>query len=352
MTIQILRYNLLLTLVFIGFQASALFKADQEKRKLLERNFTATQGKVLIVDNKFGDIHVESWDKNQIDVKVEIVAKGKNEERALKIMSKISVDMKEDDHSINLETDAGGLEINGNSEAFEIHYTIIMNAKNPIQFENKFGNIYLPNRIGDTEIAIKYGNLKAGDMIGEFDLELAFGGANINELISAEIDIQYSNITIDKIKRLEMEQKFSNLYINEVYEIDLNTKYGEANFGKLKSGVIEAHYSGFKIDLLETSLIFEGNYVPGFYIKKLSKDFEKLDMAGQYSSYKVGLEEGLKAEIEAEFSYAELIHSGIDIDFYYKDVDGNTKEYRGSINGGDKNRIISIDSTYGNLKLL
>lgn len=346
-----LKYNLIISFFLIGFQTNASVQPDQENRKLIQKTFEGTAGKILIIENKFGDIHVTNWDKNQIAIEVEIITEGRNEEQAIKIMNKIKVEIDESSGAISLKTRMDGLETNGSKESFEINYKVKLNPNNAVDFGNMFGDIYLPERIGETAIAIKYGSLKADYLKGNLELALTFGSADLLQLTNAELDLQYSNVDIGQVNQLDVEQKFSNLKVESVDEINLESKYGEANFGTIVKGVVEAHFSAFKIDYLVEYLDFEGNYVTGFEIKKLSSDFKSLTLVGQYTSYSVVLEEGLKADFEAEFSYSGLSHSGVNIDFYYQDIESNTKQYKGKINGGNSAKEIIVDSTYGNLKL-
>lgn len=351
MIANILKYNLLVSLYLMGFQLEASSHKYQEERKVIERTFDVKADTWLKIDNTFGDIHVESWDSDQIYVEVEIIVKGRNEERANRIIDKIEIDISEEPDEISFDTEMNDIQTRGNSESFEVNYLVKMNPENPIQFENKFGNIYLPDRMGKTEIEISYGNLKAEDMKDDFHLDVAFGGADVGELINAEMEIKYSDINIAKARRLEIEQKFSNLEMGAVEVLDMEAKYGEVKIKQIGRGTVEAHYSAFEVEVLYDRLVFEGNYVSGFNIGLLKKGFSLLDLSGQYTSYEVTIESGLEADIQAEFSYSKLQYPDIDIDFYYKDFDGNTKEYRGRLNGGNDNAKIVINSSYGSLHL-
>ncbi|MEO9477633.1 MAG: hypothetical protein ABJG41_18955 [Cyclobacteriaceae bacterium] len=350
MIANILKYNLLVSLLIWSSQIYGS-RPDHEERRVIKKAYETNKSVVLEIDNQFGSIHVESWDKNQIEVEVEIIARGRNEDRAGRILSKIDIDISESSGEISFDTDANNIDTRNGSESFEINYKVKMNPKNPIRFENKFGDIYLPFRIGVSEIELQYGNLKSDGAEGHFLLELAFGNAEIGNLETAEMEVQYGNVSLGEINALEMEQKFSNLELLRVKTLDLESKYGEIDLGEVDVAEVEAHFSAFKLENLLTQLVFEGNYVSGFEIEEIEKGFSLVDLSGQYSSYKLGLEVGLSADIEAEFSYAELNHSGVDVEFYYKDFDGNKKEYRGRINGGNPSKKIIINSSYGNARL-
>lgn len=351
MTTRILKFNLLFSLMIWALHLQATNPKYAEKRKQIEKNFDVKTDVILKIENQFGDIHVESWEKNEIDIKVEVIARSKNDERATKMMDKIEIGISQSPSMIVFATELGNINNQGDEENFEINYRVRMNPKNPIRFENRFGDIYLPFRTGESEILIQYGNMKSDGMDAFIQFELAFGNADFGPLNGAEMYIQYSNLNLSTIIELELQQKFSNVQIEKVETLELEAKYGEIELGEVNSAEVEGHFSSFSIDKLKNSLVFEGNYVSGFEISELSRDFVLLDLSGQFTSYKVGLESGLSANIEAEFSYSQLNFSGLDIDFYYQDFEENKKEYKGKINGGSSKRTIIVNSSYGDLRL-
>ncbi|MFT6866751.1 MAG: hypothetical protein ACJA08_001587 [Cyclobacteriaceae bacterium] len=352
MKTNILKYNLLISLLLWAYHVQAFGSKYDENRTVIEKKYDVNTAALLKIDNQFGNIHVESWDKNQIEVKVEIITRGKSEDRAAKMMQKIDVNISESSEMIVFVTNVGSLNTHGDSETFEINYKIRMNPNNPIQFENKFGDMYLPFRNGTSEILVEYGNLKSDGMDGILEFDLSFGNADFGPLLAAEMDIQYSNLTLTTIKNLDLQQKFSNLEIEKVENLELEAKYGEVKLGEVNAAEVESHYSSFYLKQLNDIMVFEGNYVSGFEIGRLSRNFTLLELAGQYTAYKIGLESGLSADIEAEFSYSEMKSDGVEIEFYYKDFEDNKKEYKGRINGGNPKRKIIVDSSYGNLRLI
>jgi hypothetical protein len=76
-----------------------------------------------------------------------------------------------------------------------------------------------------------------------------------------------------------------------------------------------------------------------------------IDIKGKFSSFELNLAPDLSADIEAEFEFSDLKASGVNIDYSYRVKESNESEYRGKINGGNPDKRIIIDSSYGNCKI-
>lgn len=346
---QLLKYNLLLALMLAS--SIALSKTFEEKRKKISKTYRVNDAVVLSVENEFGKIHLNTWDKQEFKVDVEVIVKGKTEERAQKLLEKVNVDISEGSSKIAFETVYASNMNTKNEESFEVNYTIYAPAKNPVDLANKFGDTYLGRREGPTVLNISYGNLKAEDILGKLDFNLSFGSGAIGDTKNSNIEVSYSNLTIISGGKMEMEQKFSDVKIQSVGNLELESKYGSVELGKADKVKGDAQFSGFSIDELTGSLYLEASYISGFEIGKLYKSFSSVEIYGKFSAYEINLEDGLKANIEAEFSFANLKSANGDVDFFHQVKEDNRSEYKGRIGGGDPDKRIIVKSSYGDLTI-
>ena len=318
-----------------------------EVSRTITKNFVVTSSTTLEVRNTFGAIHINNWDKGEFAVEVEIIGKSSSESRAQQIADRIEIDIRESGDRVSFETELNDIKTRGR-DGFEVRYTISMPADNPIRIRNSFGDVYLDDRNGSADLDISYGSLKAGDLNEESKVKLSFGKGYIDRFETGQLEVKYSELEISSSRRLDMDQQFSKVEIDEVDELELDSKYGEVEIGAVKELDADVSYSGFTIEELITSMDLDAQYVSGFEIDMVRKDFEFLYIEGKFGSYDIRLEEGLQADIEAEFKYSDLKTMGADVNFHYRVKDNNESEYRGKIGGGHPDRRIVIRSTYGN----
>jgi len=348
-TTHLLKYNFLglcLLLSTIGWA-----KDQDQKKKFVEKNYQVTTTTKLRIDNKFGKVEVNSWEKNEFDIKIEIIGKGSNEERAQRILNAIDIDITESSTEIEFETEIESTK-NKNEEGFEINYRIYMPEGNPLEIKNSFGDVTMGNRSNDLEVNVAYGSLKAGDISGEAYIKVSFGSGSVGEIEEGEATIKYSSFEMDGAKILDLTQGFSDIELGDIDDLELESKYGKVEIEKAGRVDADAHFSGFDIEELTGSLELDCSYLGDFRIDRLTKSFTLVDIDGKFGSYEIGLEPGLNADLNAEFSFADLkVASDVDVDFHYRVKESNKSIYKGKIGQGDSSKMIRVDSSYGNLRL-
>ena len=343
------RYNL----IFLAAIAwTSLFAKDQdEKKKYIEKSYQVSSAIELRIENKFGKVEINSWDKDEFSIKIEIIGKGRNEERAQRILDAIEIDIDQSSSEIRFETEIESRK-NKNEEGFEINYTVYMPEANPLYVKNSFGDVTMADREGDLELNVSYGSMKVGDVSGDAQLKLSFGSGSVGSISDGDVTVKYSSLELESGKTVEFEQGFSDIEIGDVEDLELESKYGKVEVDKAHKIEADIHFSGFEIEELTGSLEMDCSYLGDFKIERLAKSFTLVDIDGKFGSYDIGLEPGLNANIEAEFSFADLKYSSeVNADFNYRVKESNKSYYRGKIGDGDPNKMIKVDSGYGNLRL-
>lgn len=347
---QSLKYSLtilLLTITSLGFA-----KDQEEKKKYVEKSFKVGTSTVLRIENKFGKVEVNSWDKDEFSIKVEMIGKGRNEERAQRILDDLDVNFSESSAEIACKTQIPNNNKSKNQEGFEVNFTVYMPKSNPLNIENSFGDVTMGDHAADLDLDVSYGSMKVGDVEGTSQIKLSFGSGSIGDTEETDITVKYSKLDIDSGTKMDLEQGFSDVEIGEVEDLEIESKYGGVEIEKAHTVDADAHFSGFEIEELTGSLELDCSYLGDFTIGRLAKSFTMVDIDGKFGSYEIRLEPGLSANIEAEFSFADLrVSPDVDATFNYQVKESNKSTYRGKIGGGDPNKTIKVDSGYGNLRL-
>lgn len=344
-----LKYNFLIVLLLVAFSGTA--KNQDQKKKYVEKTYKVNATTALRIENKFGDVEINSWEKSEFSVKVEIISKGRNEERAQRILDGIKIDIRESSSEIYFETESDDMKTK-NEEGFEVNYTVYMPEKNSLEIRNSFGDVSMGNRAGNLNLTVAYGSAKVGDVSGDTYLKLSFGNGSIGNVADGEFEIKYSDFEIESGKILDITQGFSDVEIDNVEDLEIESKYGSVEIKKAHKVDAEAHFSGFEIEELTGSLELDCSYLGDFRIERLAKTFTLVDIDGKFGSYEIGLAPGVNADIDASFSFADLkVSSDVDATFNYRVKESNRATYRGKIGKGDPNKKIRIDSGYGNLRL-
>lgn len=345
---KLLKYNLLF--IFLVLAHAGLAGKDTEVSKVISKNYKVGGDTELDIHNSFGKVHINNWDKNEFEVEIEIIARSSNEEKAQRILDRIEVEISESGSLISFKTDINNINTR-NNESFEINYTVFMPIDNPLRIKNSFGDVYLDKRQGEVELDIAYGSLKAESLEEHADVKISFGNADIKEMMKGELEVKYSDAEIGYLANVEFTQGFSDVEIDRVDNLEFESKYGSLEIGNVRNIRGEAEFGKFEIEELNGRLDLEAKYVSGFTIHKVSRDFESIYITGKFGSYEINLEDGISAKFKGKFQFSDLRTSGLDIDYTYRVKESNESEYRGTIGKGPSNKIIDIDSSYGDCTL-
>lgn len=345
-------YSLFLSLVIIGLiDGKAIGKnkgLDYEKSRKISKSYDVSSNVKLDIENSFGRVHINTWDKNQITVDIEIIARMNNEKRAEDLLDQIKIDIQESSSAISFETQLGRLR-NRDREEFEVNYEVNMPKMNPLDLKNSFGGNFIDDLLGESHIDISYGDFKISDLIGTTELNISFSDGSIGIVKKGEIEIKYSDVEIRELGIVKFEQGFSDVEIEKIETVDFTSKYGDVEIGTVKGIKGYVGYSEFSIDRLEVELDMEASYSGDFTINEVAKGFNKLLIDGKFGDFRISFEEGSNFTFDTKLSFSDFSYSGLDLDFEYKIKEDFSSRYKGKMGTG-KGGYISIDTSYGDIR--
>jgi len=181
---------------------------------------------IVNIDSKYGDVQIETWDKNEVDVVIKIEATKRSESKAQQYLDKITIDI--DDASKNnlaFKTMINGSLDNNNGERIKIVYQIKAPATLNMKLKNSYGNMYLEDASGKMTISVAYGNVNIGKLSGPIDFKLSYGNGEIEQIIDGEVIARYSNLDIENAGNVEVSNSYSNIDIGKSKDVDLTNKY-------------------------------------------------------------------------------------------------------------------------------
>jgi hypothetical protein len=177
---------------------------SEEFSKNLHKDYDANENTLLIIQNKFGDVDINNWDKNKVSIDVIITVDHKNEEKAKELIDYIEVEFNQTGNTIEAITKIdekfskwNSFTFNDNQKEFSIDYKVNIPKNIKLDLLNKYGSVFINEVAGHTKISVKYGNLKINKLTRE----------NIKPL--NEIYLGYSNGTIEDCKWLNLNIKYS-----------------------------------------------------------------------------------------------------------------------------------------------
>src|SRR5450432_4295507 len=191
-------------LVLLAFAVAPLLSLARdgdniEKKRTISKSYNVGPEDKLSIENSFGNVVVTTWDKNEIQVEVEIGVRAPSEEKAQQMMNLIDVRDNQNGHDINFKTNIGHMSgkdnwnKNENTRKFYIDYKVVMPSKNPLRIENSFGKINIPDFAGTASLTSKFGELTTGKITNAKLIHVEFGKAVIGQLNNADVVFKFNS---------------------------------------------------------------------------------------------------------------------------------------------------------------
>ena len=351
--------NKFLILSVLTLTVSGVFgQNDSDLQKEVKKTFTLKGNDKVSIDNKFGEVHIDTWDKNTLEVTVTFTSHSRSEKRAKEMLDRMDVEIK----GIGNGTDvsfttviADDMDGNRDKEAFMIDYKVNMPKSNPLDVKNKFGHTYLADFNGPLNMNVKYGELKMDRITGDSSkVSVAFGGAVISELKSADLKIKYGKLKLDKGGEIRLENGYSDVKLGAIQNLITETKYGKFNADKIDDLAGAFAYTNVNMDELLKSIKVQVKYCSDFAIDRVGKDFNNIDIQGKYSSFDFSFMEGASFDFEFDTEYGSLINYPKekirDMIEKARDEYGKERNYKGSYGPNPKGKV-KIDAKYGNIEI-
>ena len=335
-------------LVFMPFLASA----QVDKSKEINKTYVVSAQGSLTLENKYGDVHIDTWDQNRVEVKVVVKARKNSESKAQEYLDKVEIEISDNNkNDLRFKTIINGNINNRNNERLEIDY----NVKAPIGFsmdlKNSYGDLYLDNTDGDIKLNIAYGNVKVDKMRGTVNLKVSYGNGEVESISGGVMVVSYSNLSVEKIGNVDLTNNYSNIDLGETSDVEVSNKYGNVTMDATRSLKGFSKYGNVKIEKVYESISLDITHGGGLKVGWISKNFSKIDIESSYASVALKFERGMSAELDAVMKYCDLKNYDIPFDHTFVDESGTQKEYRGKLGSGSGTSRIKIVSGYGNVKI-
>jgi hypothetical protein len=347
---------LFIFLFLVSFTLSA-----QEVSKEFHKEYAAGTNTTLDISNRYGDVIIQSWDKEQVVIDVKVTLEFPNKEKAEKLLSYIDVQFSERDNLISAKTiiddkfnfTGWGL----NSKKFSIDYNIKMPVATALKLANKYGDTEIDELHGLVNLDVRYGDLSAGKLTrGNIkplsSLNLAYGKGTISETGWLDLTVRYvGNLEIKKSQALLIDSKYSKLSLGETSSIVGESKYDNIRIQSINNLVLENGYTETNIGILTKKLNYTGSY-GSFSIDQITAGFESLDIETRYMGIKLGIEENANYKLKAKVTYGGLKYNEDNFKNQRRIVENNSTEVTGIIGKEESpSAEVNIVASYGSIKL-
>ncbi|MDP9081268.1 MAG: hypothetical protein M3O71_27975 [Bacteroidota bacterium] len=307
------------------------YTAQSLKLKNYSKSYPLDGNDRIKLSNQYGKITVNTWDRREVRVDVQIKAEARNDDDAQKLIDGVQISDSKNGDQVSFKTN---IDQDGNDgfwsifnfggknkkQKLTINYVVFMPAKTDLNVEASYGSIALPDLDGRVRVSTSYGSTTIQSLSNPSnEIEGSYGSIKIGSMNGGKVDFSYGSVDMD-----------------ECNNIKADLSYGSFKIGKLKgSGDFDLSYEG------------------GFKIGEVASTLRKLNINNSYSGTNVGLSPNSNFDFDITVSYAGFNYNDDKVTVTSKNPPdgsrhiGTTRNYKGHVGKGGSDARVTINSSYG-----
>ena len=301
------------------------------REKSYSKSYPLDGNDKLRLNNQYGKISVNTWNRNEVKVDITIKAEAGSDADAQRLIDGVSIsDGKNGDQvsfktNIRSEDDDNGFwalfRSKGNKKhKLSINYSVYMPARNDLDVNSSYGSVDLPELDGKVRLNTSYGSTSVESLSNPSnEISGSYGSLKVGNMNGGRLSFSYGSVDMDEVNNLKA---------------DLD--YGSFKLGKLKgSGDFDLSYEGgFKIDNVESSL-------------------KRLNINTSYSGASLGISPSCNFDFDVTVSYGGFNYNDNKVNVTSKNPPdgskhiGTTRNYKGHVGKGNSEAKVTVNTSYG-----
>ncbi len=233
-----------------------------EKSKRLSRSFPVGSDTEVEMFNKYGNVHIVTWEKDSVRFDINLMVKGAKQAKVDKTFSLIDFDFESTKYYIitktvfegnsfwNDVTDIGSSFFGSNTKT-KVDYTVYLPENIKLKLTNKYGSVYLADYSGKLFVNISNGDFKAHDLTGQTTIVSEFGNCDVGKVKHGNLTVSYGDFYLEEAGYLKIKGKSSSFHLSKVDELEMDSKRdkffidelavlrGSAYFSRIELGIID-----------------------------------------------------------------------------------------------------------------
>lgn len=299
----------------------------------------------LTIDNKFGTIYIEKTNDKLIRIEASFDIENLSKSNAEYLARQVRFNFDKSGHTVSSKTSFTN--DFKTSQNFEIILKVKMPDNIELIVENSYGDVYMPDFAGKTNLTIEYGNLEAGKLTCDSSpvkLSLKYGKAILNEAHNLDADINYAELRVKKTGETNLNSKYSIIEINTTSQIELESNFDHVGIETVDFIKSTSNYSHFAINRINNSLeliMKHGDYK----VQNVSKTIQTIEIDNTYGELFLNMPENLTYYLDSETYYTDLKYP--DGTIIAQKVTGDLIKSSTKIGDGDSDSKITVKSRFG-----
>jgi hypothetical protein len=295
--------------------AGAATLSSQEVTRNFSKTFPVKPSTTVTIDNRYGEVTVETWNRNEVSIDVNVKVELPTMERSERLISLIGIEFVETDTSVGAVTvldDRFSATLRGfGNNKFTIDYTVRMPASNSLNAVHSYGNLKISDLAGKVNIDLRYGtliilNLARGNEKPINSISVAYSKVTIENANWISMISRYStDMKINQVQAMTLDSRYSKIFVDKAGSIVADSKYDNLRIGEINNLVAESAYTNYKLETLTGQLSLDTRY-GSIETVRIPAGFRDITVNSAYANEILGIDKSAAYKLDAKVNYGSL----------------------------------------------
>lgn len=288
---------------------------DYEDIKNIHKSFKINGKTDLEIENKYGDIIIETWEKDSIKFDITIKIISDSYESNHDFTDLIDVDFYEAEGEISATTEwnqynskikSSAIEIAtifGRERKIVIDYHVFTPINVDLEIDNKFGDVVIGDFEGDIKLDVSYGDIKLHKTDKIEELTLNYGKLRLRSFDKADITLKSADADLGKGKKLTIHSTTSKIEIDKVRDFKAYSRNDKFEIEEAEMVDIYSGWSDFEFQEVKGQVNAEIKFGE-LVIEKIYNSFQNLTINGSFADIELNFEN------KVAFNYDISLYNG------------------------------------------
>lgn len=360
-----MRYRFLA--VFAALVLTAMPAASQafSEKRTFHKTVQVSRETSLELDNKYGNIHIATWEKDSVSVRVELEAFASSGEKLRKMFDGVDISITDVSYLVKATT-SFNQSINMLFESFkgmtnkiipyesriEIDYYVSAPEYLTMRVINRYGDVYMENNTGKFSLELTNGSFKADNIRKAGEIKISFCDFSINKLEAGNINSSFSEVTIGESEDLSITSISSRFDLRKTGSINAESRRDKFFIGTAGSVRGNSYFTDFNIDEISREINLDTKY-GNLNADLIRKSADMINVTSGYTDINLTFDPSLAYNLDIRHTNSFVVLPADRAKIEKKTLNEDKNEYMtfGTVGRNPGNVKVVIDATRGNIYL-
>ncbi|MBT8218322.1 MAG: hypothetical protein KJP00_00755, partial [Bacteroidia bacterium] len=232
----------------IGMLISWHARTQDKVEKQIHAGYQLPADGKFSIDNKYGIVEIEGWDKDSVVIDIIISVKHRYLSKAEDLLDRIEprfVTREDHIHATSIIRDKRKsifndffkdvFQLDINKTDVDIDYKIMLPNNVELEITNLFGDVVIDNCYGDLTADVSHGTLWLNSLLKSTDIQLKFGRLDVRELPDSRLSLKNSKAYINSTGKIDIESTGSEIEIKDIDFLQVKSARDEYDIERINT---------------------------------------------------------------------------------------------------------------------